>query len=496
MSVNKLNPVTGGIPSGNTASRPSSPTIGTTYYNGQKGFLEIYNGSAWVVASSVPGAPGVSVTDVGTSRSYGAAQATVAITAPTNGGPVSGYVVTASNATNSYTASTASAGNVTLNAGNGGAYNLSVYAYSEFGNSASTSTVPTLTTVPGTPSLSVGTTTTTSLSINVSVDNGGKSITNFSTSTDGVTYTALSPAQTSGPIVFSALSSGTSYTRYIKAINDNGTSAAASITATTAYDIDYLVVGGGGSGGGYYYSGGGGGAGAATGTITITPGTAYALTVGAGGAQVSASTDGVVGNPGTNSTFHTYIGYFGGGARDGVAATGAGGAAATSTTGGRGGGNGADSETGAGGGGSSANAGSPGTSTAGGNGGNGMSSSITGTATNYGGGGGGNGYNDPRGSGGTGGGGNGTRGGGTAVLGSAGTANTGGGGGGGSHPAQGASYGYGWAGGSGVVILKIPSAGTATFSNGTTTSLSTSVSGYKIYTVTAASASTVTFGQE
>ena len=30
-----------GIPSGNTSSRPSSPVIGDTYYNGQLGILEI-----------------------------------------------------------------------------------------------------------------------------------------------------------------------------------------------------------------------------------------------------------------------------------------------------------------------------------------------------------------------------------------------------------------------------------------------------------------------
>jgi hypothetical protein len=53
----------------------------------------------------------------------------------------------------------------------------------------------------------------------------------------------------------------------------------------------------------------------------------------------------------------------------------------------------------------------------------------------------------------------------------------------------------GAAGGSGVVIIKIPSARTATFSGGVTSSLSTAVSGFKIYTVTATSTTseTVTF---
>ena len=50
-------------------------------------------------------------------------------------------------------------------------------------------------------------------------------------------------------------------------------------------------------------------------------------------------------------------------------------------------------------------------------------------------------------------------------------------------------------GGSGVVIIKIPDSRTATFSGGVTSSESTAVAGYKIYTVTATSTAseTVTF---
>lgn len=88
------------------------------------------------------------------------------------------------------------------------------------------------------------------------------------------------------------------------------------------------------------------------------------------------------------------------------------------------------------------------------------------------------------------GGGGGAGGAGSGVAGTAGTANYGGGGGGGS-----GTNGNGGAGGSGVVIIKIPNTQTATFSGGVTSSLSTAVSGYKIYTVTATSTTseTVTF---
>ena len=58
-------------------------------------------------------------------------------------------------------------------------------------------------------------------------------ITNYSYSTNGTTYTNLSPAQTSSPLTIpvSGLSSGTSYTFYIVAINNKGSSNASSISA-------------------------------------------------------------------------------------------------------------------------------------------------------------------------------------------------------------------------------------------------------------------------
>jgi hypothetical protein len=79
---------------------------------------------------------------------------------------------------------------------------------------------------------------------------------------------------------------------------------------------------------------------------------------------------------------------------------------------------------------------------------------------------------------------------GASTAGSANTGNGGSGGGGG-----GGVGNTGGNGGSGVVIIKIPEARTATFSGGVTSSLSTSVSGFKIYTVTATSTTseTVTF---
>lgn len=61
---------------------------------------------------------------------------------------------------------------------------------------------------------------------------GSSAITNYTYSTDGVTYTAFSPAQTTSPITLSGLTNGTVYTVYLKAVNSVGSSVASSaITA-------------------------------------------------------------------------------------------------------------------------------------------------------------------------------------------------------------------------------------------------------------------------
>lgn len=102
------------------------------------------------------------------------------------------------------------------------------------------------------------------------------------------------------------------------------------------YNVSYLVVAGGGGGGGSNNGGGGGGGGLLTGTAGLNSGTAYTITVGAGG----TGGNGVSGHgvSGSNSVFTgiaTAIGGGGGGGYDG----GSGGSAGYS--GGSGGGGGA-----------------------------------------------------------------------------------------------------------------------------------------------------------
>ena len=260
-----------------------------------------------------------------------------------------------------------------------------------------------------------------------------------------------------------------------------------------AIPAEYLVVAGGG-GGGLDIGGGGGGGGYQTGTTTLSIGTSYTIAVGAGGP---------IGTVGSNSTFHSFVSLGGGkgGAyainNAGTGGSGGGGGgqsqpAAAGTPGqGRDGGSGTyggGGSAGGGGGGAGAVGGAATQTSAGvgGNGGIGLASSITGSSAYYAGGGGGGqrNFSTPA-TGGTGGGGNG--GDLSSTTGKNGVANTGGGAGG--TGAGDTTFGIG---GSGIIVIKIPSTNTGTFSSGLTVSTITSVSGFNIYKVTAGTG-TVTF---
>jgi len=238
---------------------------------------------------------------------------------------------------------------------------------------------------------------------------------------------------------------------------------------------DFLVIGGGGSGG--QDTGGGGGAGgyrnsystepsgggaSSETTLQLVPGETYTITIGGGGATVTAPQRS--GNNGTASSISgtgiTTITSAGGGygAASGTTPGGLGGSGGGSAPNGSGGsgtvnqgfsGEGGIAPSSGGGGGSGETGGTDG----GGLGGDGLSSSITGSAVFRAGGGGGANpgrvpNNTPGGDGG----------GGTtpnpAGDGTAGTANTGSGGGGGG--LSGSPTRNGGAGGSGVVILRLP----------------------------------------
>lgn len=246
-------------------------------------------------------------------------------------------------------------------------------------------------------------------------------------------------------------------------------------TPQKGLSADCLVIAGGG-GGVRWYAGGGGGAGGLVynASTSLASGTAYTVTVGAGGAGTNSDT--LAGNNGTNSNIT-------GGSLSLTAAVGGGGASAqggATTTGGSAGGGtfgtgpgaktagqgndggtaysaGGNFNSKSGGGGGAGGAGGNASSSAAGAGGVGSSAySSWGSATNtgqlsggtyyYAGGGGGGNYNGTAGAGGLGGGGSG--GGLTpSYFGASGTANTGGGGGGSQEQ-------VGGNGGSGIVIVR------------------------------------------
>ena len=232
-----------------------------------------------------------------------------------------------------------------------------------------------------------------------------------------------------------------------------------------------LVVGGGGGGGaGTIHSAGGGGGGAggyrtAT-TVSVTPGTDYTVTVGAGGDGGQTNTKGSDsvfsaasltstggGRGGQNSRGSGQPGGSGGGGNAGGAASatgaGSGNTPSTSPSQGNNGGSGSGAAyTGAAGGGAASGSGSSSSNGAvhGRSGGNGTANSITGSSVTYAGGGGGGGDTGTGGSGGSGGGG---AGGNNNQVGNDGTDGLGGGGGGGSVT----NSKDGGAGGDGIVII-------------------------------------------
>ena len=258
--------------------------------------------------------------------------------------------------------------------------------------------------------------------------------------------------------------------------------------------VEYLVVAGGGGGG--TNRGGGAGAGGllqATG-FNVTAGTAYTITIGAGG---TASANSPYGQNGNNSVFSSITATGGGAGANNVSTGGESGsnggsgggtrqAANTPGTGvsgqGNAGGIGSSSGGASGGGGAGASPLSLASSTnaMGGDGGTGLCSTITGQRVFYAGGGGGGGYSANGGQGGAGGGGAGSLYSGSGFNATPGTANTGGGGGGAS---DGAGTVSGGAGGSGIVIIRYPQINSAPALVTGAPQVSYS-DGYQIYTFT------------
>jgi len=496
-----------GIPFGNTAARPASPSLGQPYFNGEVGRLELYSSNGW--QNIVQETPGVASASGTYNQSTGSGTFTISGTNFVDGAIA--YAV-GTNGTEYQATTTTYNSIVQMTALFTGLspdyepYDIKVTNPSNLFGLLPDAFYINDSPVWSTSSGSLGTYTGSSIQL-AATDDESNTITYTVTSGSLPTGVSLS---SSGLISGTATSVGT-FTFTVSASDGSNTAVTRSfslvvyptitggtVTVSGDYRIhtftssgtfgtnassltaDYLVVAGGGGGGTSY--GGGGGAGGLRSTVTATgrAGTLessltlaannYTVTVGGGGASGLAGYNATnsPGSNGVNSTFSTItaLGGGGGGGGGGNAKSGGSGGAgmdalpgAVGTTGQGfdGGGSAVGGVYGAGGGGGAGSAGVSGTSQSGGNGGNGVATSITGSSVTYAGGGGGGTYQGGTvGSGGSGGGGNAAASGNNnAGNGSPGTANTGGGGGGGSALQAGGLYsGVAGVGGSGIVIVR------------------------------------------
>ena len=344
-----------GIRSGNTASRPASPTTGDLYYNTETLGLEVYD-SGWWIPNTKPAIPtSLVATNQGTGRAYNNGQASIVFSPGTNSGKVSTYTVYSN--PGGFTNTGSSSPIIITGLQSGVSYQFYAYAEGAFGSSSDSlgSSAITATTIPQAPQSLSASGADSAIQISFSGSNGGSSITNYSYSTDGTNFTAFSPAQTSSPVTISGLTNNQSYTFYLKATNANGTSlSSASVTASpgvkatvtggtltsdstyyyrtftstsnltigaASLTADILVVAGGASGGsgssGGWETGGGGGAGGLIGFTaqSLSPAT-YSCQIGGGGSAVSNAQ----GNNGTNSQFGSLTAAVGGGGGSGYGA--------------------------------------------------------------------------------------------------------------------------------------------------------------------------------
>jgi len=512
----------GGIPSGNTDSRPSSPAIGDTYYNGTLGLFEIYTDSGWLGISAPPSVPTIATpVDASTADAYTstAGKLSVVFTPGFAGGKVGQFnAFTTTGGFSGYNTET-----TVLISGLTPGTSYSVYGnaqnnYSTTINTSNSSSV-TPTTLPQVPTIGTATASSTINELTVTWTlgaTGGKNLSAITITpylngtTPETSRTAETTASTSYTFTEGQLTGGANYTFKVTATNANGTSAFSSPTSSAVMPnfltVNYLVIAGGGGGGtgapspnSVFVGGAGGGAGgfrtsygtsgansSAELALGLLKSTNYTVTIGAGGP--GTSTIGALGTAGSNSVFASITSSGGGrggnfSSAGGTGGSGGGGGDGNGAGGGAGSGTALQGSNGgpssgwyaAGGGGGASSSGGNSSNNVGGTGGNGLSSSISGSSVTRAGGGGGSGQS-AIGSGGSGGGGSGASDSNNATGGST---NTGSGGGGG----QSVNTRLSGSGGSGVVIIRYPNTATITLGAGLTGTTSTTGSD-KVTTIT------------
>ena len=258
----------------------------TTYHNIRNGSLITTPEERESYINSVPmPPPPIIVPDAPTSiiATPGIGQATVAFTIPESdgGATITSYTVTSN--PGGFTATGPNSPLIVSGLADNTSYTFTVTATNSVGSSASSAASSPMTplappaNVPLPPVLtSVTFKTTDSMTIAFTQSlNGTPAITNYKYSLNGGAYTAFSPVDTLTPVVIPGLTSNTSYTIRLKAVNANGDSAASNELTETTYAnvnyatftnvgesswtapegvtfVQYVIVGGGGGGGAAY----------------------------------------------------------------------------------------------------------------------------------------------------------------------------------------------------------------------------------------------------
>jgi len=222
---------------GNTASRPTNPTVGDIYVNTETAFIEIYTGTTYGweqvggIASTVSG---VTATNQGTSRPFNNGQASIAFTP----GTILGRTYLATSNPGGFTTTGSSSPLIITGLQSSTQYTYTVAATNNYGTSAASaaSAGVTATTVPQAPSIGTVTISNDVATIPFTANaTGGAAITSYTATSNpgGITGTS-----SSSPITISSLTNNETYTFTVTGTNSNGTSlpSAASNAVTVLLD--------------------------------------------------------------------------------------------------------------------------------------------------------------------------------------------------------------------------------------------------------------------
>ena len=226
-----------GYTKGNTASRPGSPSLGDIHSNTETAYIEVYISSGWSQLGVIPSIPTIgTATDVGTSRAFNNASASVTFTPGSGGGLVTTFTITSN--PGSITASGSSSPIVVTGLSSNTAYTFNVTATNPYGNAvpSNQSSSITATSIPQVVSGVAATPGNLTASVAFTPGaTGGKSVTYTVTpspSTSTPTFTGAS-----SPISVTGLTQGTSYTFGVVASNANGSASSVSSSSMTAFGL-------------------------------------------------------------------------------------------------------------------------------------------------------------------------------------------------------------------------------------------------------------------